>query len=95
MRRFQWRLILCSFLFPAVSFGNTALLTDENGTGEEKIEYNASFIQGLNVDVSDYSYGNPVPEGNYTVNLVINENNRGKYNVFFKNIKNDKQAEAC
>lgn len=95
MRQFQWRLMLCSFLFPAVSYGNTALLTDENGTGEGKIEYNAGFIQGLNVDVSDYSYGNPVPEGNYTVNLVINENNRGKYNVFFKNIKNNKQAEAC
>lgn len=86
--------MLCSFLFPAVSFGNTTLLADENSS-DDKIEYNAGFIQGLNVDVSDYSYGNPVPEGTYTVDVILNDNNRGKRSIFFKNITNNKRADAC
>ncbi|MGJ3350144.1 fimbria/pilus outer membrane usher protein [Morganella sp. Je.2.23] len=95
MRQYQWRLMLCSFLFPAVSFGNITPSADEAGTDNEKVEYNAGFIQGLNVDVSDYSYGNPVPEGTYTTDVIINGNNRGKRSIPFKNIKNNKQAEAC
>ncbi|HGY3148502.1 TPA: fimbria/pilus outer membrane usher protein [Morganella morganii] len=59
------------------------------------MEYNAGFIQGLNVDVADYSYGNPVPEGTYTVDLILNDNNRGKRSIIFKNITNNKRAEAC
>ncbi len=86
--------MLCSFLFPAVSFSNTTLLADENSS-DDKIEYNAGFIQGLNVDVSDYSYGNPVPEGTYTVDVILNDNNRGKRSIFFKNITNNKRADAC
>lgn len=95
MRQRQWRLMLCSFLFPAVSFGSTTSLTDENSAGDGKMDYNASFIQGLDVDVSDYRYGNPVPEGTYTVDVVINENNRGKRSIVFRNISNDKRADAC
>ncbi len=95
MRQRQWRLMLCSFLFPAVSFGSTTSLTDENSAGNGKMDYNASFIQGLDVDVSDYRYGNPVPEGTYTVDVVINENNRGKRSIVFRNISNDKRADAC
>lgn len=95
MRQCQWRLMLCSFLFPAVSFGNTTPSTDEADADNGKMEYNASFIQGINVDVSDYSYGNPVPEGTYTTDVIINSNNRGKHSIPFKNIKNNKQAEAC
>lgn len=86
--------MLCSFLFPAVSFGNADLLSDENNS-ENKVEYNAGFIQGLNVDVSDYSYGNPVPEGTYTVDVILNGNNRGKRSIPFKNITNNKRADAC
>ncbi|WP_341268841.1 fimbria/pilus outer membrane usher protein [Morganella morganii] len=59
------------------------------------MEYNAGFIQGLNVDVADYSYGNPVPEGTYTVDVILNENNRGKRSIIFKNISNNKRADAC
>lgn len=88
MRQCQWRLMLCSFLFPAVSFGNTTPSTDEADADNGKMEYNASFIQGINVDVSDYSYGNPVPEGTYTTDVIINSNNRGKRSIPFKNIKN-------
>ena len=95
MRQRQWRLMLCSFLFPAVSFGSTTSLADENSAGDGKMDYNASFIQGLDVDVSDYRYGNPVPEGTYTVDVVINENNRGKRSIVFRNISNDKRADAC
>lgn len=95
MRQCQWRLMLCSFLFPAVSLGNTASLTGGNSENNEKMEYNTGFIQGIDVDVADYSYGNPVPEGNYTVDVIINENNRGKRSVAFKNVTNNKRAEAC
>ncbi|HDF2344363.1 TPA: fimbrial biogenesis outer membrane usher protein [Morganella morganii] len=95
MRQHQWRLMLCSFLFPAVSFGNTALLADENNSYDNKVEYNSDFIQGLNIDVSDYSYGNPVPEGTYTVDVILNDNNRGKRSILFKNITNNKRADAC
>lgn len=87
--------MLCSFLFPAVSFGNTSSLTDETSADDNKMEYNAGFIQGLNVDVADYSYGNPVPEGTYTVDVILNENNRGKRSIIFKNISNNKRADAC
>lgn len=94
MRQSQWRLMLYSFLFPAVSFGNTTSLTGGK-SDNEKIEYNASFIQGLDVDIDDYSYGNPIPEGNYTAELVLNDVNRGKQSVLFKNNENNKRAEAC
>lgn len=95
MRQCQWRLMLCSFLFPAVSFGNTASLADENSVDNGKMEYNSGFIQGMDVDVADYSYGNPVPEGTYTVDLIVNDNNRGKRSITFKNITNNKRADAC
>ncbi|WP_195430489.1 fimbria/pilus outer membrane usher protein [Morganella morganii] len=95
MRQRQWRLMLCSFLFPAISFGNTTPSADDTSAENDKVDYNSGFIQGLDIDVADYSYGNPVPEGTYTVELMLNGSNRGKHSIPFKNITNNKRADAC
>ncbi|HCM62017.1 MAG TPA: fimbrial biogenesis outer membrane usher protein [Morganella sp. (in: Bacteria)] len=89
------KIVMSLLFFPMVVLGETGNSSPGNNADNAGINYNASFIQGMSVDLAEYAYGNPVPEGVYTVTILVNEINRGKQSVSFKMEQGRKQAQAC
>ena len=61
----------------------------------ERMEYNAGFIHGGAVDVSQFSEGNPVAPGTYSVVVKVNGESRGRRDVQFVAVDGKKNAEAA
>ncbi|MGE9551472.1 fimbria/pilus outer membrane usher protein [Erwinia amylovora] len=59
------------------------------------IQYDASFIHGAAIDVSQFAEGNPVLAGTYSVDVIVNNQNRGKHVIAFRNLNGESQARAC
>lgn len=72
-------------------------ISTSNGTSasETSIEYNASFIRGVDIDLSRFSQGNPVDAGTYPVLIRLNQISRGNYMVRFVAEKAGSNARAC
>ncbi|WP_330982375.1 MULTISPECIES: fimbria/pilus outer membrane usher protein [Enterobacterales] len=58
------------------------------------MDYNADFIHGAGIDVSQFSEGNPVSPGVYSLNVMVNGERRGRYDISFKAVKGKQNAEA-
>ena len=90
------KIVMSLLFFPMAVLGETTSSSSpESNTDNVGIDYNAGFIQGMSVDLAEYAYGNPVPEGVYTVTVLVNEINRGKQSISFKSEPGKKQAQAC
>ncbi|MFH8136206.1 fimbria/pilus outer membrane usher protein [Pantoea osteomyelitidis] len=64
-------------------------------SSETAVEYNASFIRGVDIDLSRFSQGNPVDPGTYPVLVRLNQASQGHYRVKFVAEKNGGNARAC
>lgn len=61
----------------------------------EDVQFNSEFLRS-NLDVSAYSRGNPVPQGQYLVDLYINDQLKNRDNVKFENERSDDTiAKPC
>lgn len=61
----------------------------------EEIEFNSSFLRS-SVDISMFSKGNPVPEGEKLIDIYVNDSWKGKMKVLFLFHENDKFiAKPC
>ena len=64
-------------------------------SSETPVEYNASFIRGVDIDISRFSQGNPVDPGSYPVLIRLNQKSRGNYMVKFVADKPGGNARPC
>lgn len=79
----QFFIFFLAFSRPAIS-----------GQSDEVI-FNTDFMRS-NIDVSAFSKGNPIPAGQYTVDLYVNERWKGRAEVNFKNVEqNSSVAKPC
>lgn len=77
--------LLLSGLATAVSANNFA-------------EFDAGFLSGNakeTIDISRFSYGNPVPPGSYLTDVFLNSEFRGRINVQFVDDPENKQTLLC
>lgn len=58
-----------------------------------KVDYNPMFIHGSEVDVSRFSEGNRIEPGVYSIFIVVNKTHRIKYDVTFKNSKDNPNSQ--
>lgn len=85
----------CGFVMPE-GWAAMATKPEQNILSEPaEIEYNPAFLHGSGVDVSRFAEGNPVEPGTYPVNVTINGQGRGRYNVVFTSVKGKSSAHAC
>ncbi|MTD38238.1 fimbria/pilus outer membrane usher protein [Erwinia sp. CPCC 100877] len=75
--------------------GDRALPTVGQSDQPENVKFNSAFIHGQSVDVSRYLQGNPAPAGEYTVQVFINGENRGKHKVTFNTVAGNVSARPC
>lgn len=70
-------------------------LTPSYAATNEDIQFNSSFLRS-DVDVSQFSKGNPVKPGTYVVDLIVNDRWKGRYSVDFVSTKDsDRVAKPC
>lgn len=69
--------------------------SDSSASTSDKVEYNADFIHGSGIDVSQFSEGNPIAPGVYSLNVLVNGEIRGRYDIKFISLDNKKNAEAA
>jgi outer membrane usher protein len=63
---------------------------------EEKVEFDSAFFTDSGVDVSRYSYGNPVLTGKYRTAVMVNDKLRGQFEINFVENPADKlRALPC
>lgn len=62
-------------------------------------EFNPVFLRGNGaketIDVKRFSYGNPIPEGEYLSDIYLNGQFKGRINLRFMQIEADKSASLC
>lgn len=76
--------IVFSFVSVQVAFADT-----------DDVQFNSDFLRSA-IDVSNYSRGNPVPQGQYHVDLYVNDKWKGRGEVKFENDKsNTLVARPC
>lgn len=68
--------------------------SEKSSATPESVKYNAGFIHGGEVDVSQFSEGNPVAEGVYPVTVQVNGVSRGRHDIHFLPVTGRKNAEA-
>lgn len=70
-----------------------------NSFASEYVEFDPGFIYGnkekSEVDVSRFSYGNPIPAGKYIADIYLNEQLRGRANITFIETKTQKDSVLC
>ncbi|CDZ86487.1 putative outer membrane usher protein [Citrobacter koseri] len=77
--------------FVVLSFISVQVAFAEN----DEVQFNSDFLRSA-IDVSNYSQGNPVPQGQYNVDLYVNDKWRGRGEVKFENDKsNAVVAKPC
>ncbi|WP_312240102.1 fimbria/pilus outer membrane usher protein [Pantoea sp.] len=62
---------------------------------EKTLEFNSSFIRGVDIDLSRFSQGNPVDPGTYPVLIRLNKLSRGNYMLKFVSEKPGDNAQPC
>lgn len=66
---------------------------------EEYAEFDAGFLRGGKdkeaIDISRFSYGNPIPAGDYVADVYLNNQLRGRINLQFAEIPNKNNAGLC
>lgn len=67
--------------------------TKDESTGVEQIDFNPGFIHGGGVDVSQFREGNPVAPGTISLNVLVNGEERGRYNINFVSVPGKLNAE--
>lgn len=89
--------ICCSLIltritqFAVISFFSVQMALAET----DDVQFNSDFLRSA-IDVSSYSRGNPVPQGQYNVDLYMNDQWRGRGEVKFENDKsNSVIARPC
>lgn len=61
----------------------------------EEIEFNSLFLRS-DIDISQFSKGNPFPAGIHSVDLYVNNNWKGRHNITFKQLTPDALvAQPC
>ena len=81
-----------------VPIDNSASLSTSDNPRQDKpqrIEFNLDFLMGAPDGVDRYTQGNPVLPGIYLVDLSINEQRRGRYDVRFQMQSDDATATPC
>ncbi|MFC0308804.1 fimbria/pilus outer membrane usher protein [Gallibacterium trehalosifermentans] len=61
-------------------------------------EFDADFLSGSaksSIDISRFSYGNPIPVGNYLADVYLNNHFRGRVNLQFVDHPEKKQSVLC
>ncbi|MDK9361824.1 fimbria/pilus outer membrane usher protein [Lelliottia wanjuensis] len=67
---------------------------DADGTSSvEQMDFNPGFIHGASIDVSQFREGNPVTAGIYPLNVLVNGEQRGRFNVHFLAVQGKANAE--
>lgn len=66
-----------------------------NGQSPADVEYNAGFVHGSGIDVSQYEKGNLVTPGVHTVTAIVNGDNRGKHDINFVTEGDSQSGIAC
>lgn len=70
---------------------SSSVFADNN----DDIQFNSAFLRSA-VDVNAYAQGNPVPPGNHTVELYINEKWKGRADILFaQKTPHDTVARPC
>lgn len=59
------------------------------------IKFNKAFMHGPSIDISRFAQGNPAPAGEYKVQVAVNEQRRGKFDVVFKTVEGRTGAQPC
>lgn len=83
------RTLLCVSLLAIFSHTSNA---------NEFAEFDAGFLSGnakQSIDISRFSYGNPIPAGNYVADVYLNNTLRGRINLRFIDLPTQKQAVLC
>ncbi|OBX05546.1 fimbrial protein [Gallibacterium genomosp. 3] len=65
---------------------------------EEYVEFNPIFLRGVSsdeVDVSRFSYGNPVAAGEYVADIYLNEQLKGRIALQFAEVPNKHTTALC
>lgn len=70
-------------------------MTEKSTDTPANVLFNGDFMHGMSVDVSRYSQGNPNPEGNFPVQIVINGTARGRHKVLFKKSQGNQNPQPC
>jgi len=61
----------------------------------QEVEFNPAFFSGNVADVSRYTRGNPVAPGLYPLDLFVNGNKRGRFEVQFQAVPGSDIAAPC
>ncbi|MFC0308870.1 fimbria/pilus outer membrane usher protein [Gallibacterium trehalosifermentans] len=75
-----------------------ALTFSAASQADDFAEFDAEFLSGNvkeSIDISRFSYGNPIPAGNYVADVYINNQLRGRTNLRFVDFPEQKQASLC
>lgn len=59
------------------------------------VEYNAGFVHGTGIDVSQYEKGNVIAPGTHTVTVIVNRENRGLHDINFIAQGDSQSGTAC
>ncbi|QKM55344.1 Outer membrane usher protein HtrE [Burkholderia glumae] len=76
----------------AIKYAATA---DKPGQVAQAVQFNPKFFTGDVTDLSRFTHGNPVAPGSYPVDLSVNGNSRGRYEVLFQAVPNSDVAAPC
>lgn len=97
-KSFQLSLIMHAMLVMGMSCSAYATESQENteATEDEEVEFNNVFLSKQPIDVSRFSKGNPVIAGKYSATVTLNDKERGKFDIEFKeNPKQPLRAIPC
>lgn len=79
------KLVIFSFFVSSNAFSKSS----------DNINFNKAFLRSA-IDISAYSHGNPVSEGNHFIHVYVNNDLKGRTNVMFKNSEaNSSVAQPC
>lgn len=78
---------IARFVILSIALANVVFASENNA-----VEFNSAFFRSP-IDVSNYSQGNPVPNGEYPVDLYINEKWKGRSDVKFE--KDEQQTAVA
>jgi outer membrane usher protein len=92
--------MLMMFRFQSHAFAQLPNVPDEPAEeASSEIEFNNGFLprtaEGKPIDVSQFSRGNPVYPGKYSVRLNVNQNPVGRVEVVFTATQNPLHAKPC
>jgi len=83
----------------AVAPGQGGTVEPGRGKGERlllgAVQFNAALLNGRVADISSFTHGNPVPAGDYTVELTVNDRSVGQLDIKFVEVPDSDVAQPC